>query len=165
MIEYRTKYFGNIVIDETGEFESIDLKYKDKEIRISLYKCNVYGNKLKNCLEMIDKYIEINEIAKKAILENYSKNKIIEDYFRDHFEDYSFEEEKIVEIFGVNTFNNFNAKKTIEELEYPNLLFSMEENNEIKISVDYQVSKKYSDEILCVKINEKLNIIEFTHES
>jgi len=165
MIEYRTKYFGNIVIDETGEFESIDLKYKDKEIRISLYKCNVYGNKLKNCLEIIDKYIEINEIAKKAILENYSKNKIIEDYFRDHFEDYSFEEEKIVEIFGVNTFSDFNAKKTIEELEYPNLLFSMEENNEIKISVDYQVSKKYSDEILCVKIDEKLNIIEFTHES
>ena len=165
MIEYRTKYFGNIFIDETGEFESIDLKYKDKEIRISLYKCNVFGNKSKNCLEMIDKYIEINEIAKKAILENYSKNKIIEDYFRDHFEDYSFEEEKIVEIFGVNTFSDFNAKKTIEELEYPNLLFSMEENNEIKISVDYQVSKKYSDEILCVKIDEKLNIIEFTHES
>jgi len=30
---------------------------------------------------MIDKYVEINEIAKKAIFENYSKNKIIKDYF------------------------------------------------------------------------------------
>jgi len=48
MIEHKTKYFGSIVIDETGKFESVDVKYKDKEIRISLYECNVYGNKLKN---------------------------------------------------------------------------------------------------------------------
>jgi len=63
-----------------------------------------------------------------------------------------------MEIFGVKIFSDFNAKKTIEELEYPNLLFGIEENNEIKVSVDYRVSKKYFDEILCVKIDEKESV-------
>jgi hypothetical protein len=50
------------------------------------------------------------------------------------------------------------------KLEYPNLLFSRQGDN-INVSVDYMISKDYSDEILCVKMDEKLNITGFSHES
>ena len=164
MAEYTTKHFGIIVLDETSDFESIVVKYKDKEIRISLYEYNKYGDKTKVCLDIMDKYIEINEIAKKAIIENFPKNETIKYYFDCHFD--IFEDDKIVEkIFGVKTFDEFNIKKTVENLDYPNLLFGIGENGEINFSVDYKVSKEYSDEILCVKMDEKLNIIDFSHES
>jgi hypothetical protein len=160
MVEFATKYFGKIDIGGQGN----TILYDDQEIRISLSDCSLYGDKVKVCLEIMDKYVEINEIAKNAILENFPKNKIILGYFKDHFEDYGFTEEQIMEIFGVNNFEEMDIKNIVEQLEYPNLLFSME-NDEIEVSVDYMVSKKYSDEILCVKMDKQLNITDFTHES
>ncbi|MCL1865264.1 MAG: DUF2004 domain-containing protein [Spirochaetes bacterium] len=162
MANYKTKYFGEIFIDETSDFEYIDVKYKNKEVNLSLSDCNLYGNKLKTCLSIIDKYIEINEIAKKAILENFLKSETIKYYFECHFD--ILDEEQVLEIFGVKTFDKFDIKKAVEKLDYPSLLFGIE-GNEINLSVDYKVSEEYSDEILCVKMDEKLNITDFAHES
>jgi hypothetical protein len=162
MGNYKTKYFGEIYIDETSDFEYIDVEYKGMEVNLSLSDCNIYGDKLKTCLSMVDKYIEINEIAKKAILENFSKDETIKYYFECHFD--VLDEEQIFEIFGVKTFDKFDIKKTVEKLDYPNLLFGIDDN-EIRLSVDYKISEEYSDEILCVKMDEKLNITDFSHES
>jgi hypothetical protein len=163
MAEHTTKYFGTIIIDETNDFEYIDVKYKDKKINVSLSGCNKYGDKLKVCLDIMDKYIEINEIAKKAILENFPENETVKYYFECHFD--ILEKEKIIEIFGGETFEEIDIVKTVEELDYPNLLFGIEKNNEIIFSVDYKVSEEYSGEILCVKMDEKLKVIGFSHES
>jgi hypothetical protein len=57
-----------------------------------------------------------------------------------------------------------DIKTTVEKMAYPNLLFGIEEGK-ITFSVDYMVSKEYSDEILCVKMDEELNITDFSHES
>ncbi|MDR2081721.1 MAG: DUF2004 domain-containing protein [Campylobacteraceae bacterium] len=162
MVKYTTKYFGEISIDETSDFEFIELVYKNKEIIISLHECNIYGNKLKVCLEIIDKYEEIDKIAKKAIVENFSKNKIIEDYFRCHFDE--LEEEKIIEIFGMKDFEFFDIEKTVGKFGYPNFLFGIDDG-EINLSVDYMISKEYSDQILCVKMDEELNVTGYSHES
>jgi hypothetical protein len=47
---------------------------------------------------------------------------------------------------------------------YPNLLFNIQEDK-INVSADYMISKEYSDETLCVRMDEKLNITGFSHES
>jgi hypothetical protein len=165
MGKYATKYFGEIAIDETSNFESIKVKYKNKEIKISLSKCNIYEEKLKVCLEVLDKYIDINEMSKKAILEHFFDNKTIKYYFECHFDILEIENE-VLEIFGVKTFAEFDVKKLVklvEEFEYPDLLFGID-NSQLNVSVDYKLSKKYSDEILCVKLDE-INVTGFSHES
>jgi len=162
MAEYMTKYFGKIIIDERGGHGDADVKYNNHEIGIFLADFNIYGTKLKVCLEILDKYIEINEIAKKAILENFTENKTIEYYFECHFD--ILENDQLIEIFDVANFQEMDIKNVVEKLEYPNLLFSIEDNK-INVSIDYMVSKKYSDEILCVKMDEELNITGFSHES
>jgi hypothetical protein len=162
MTEFATKYFGKIVISEDDSHGDVTVKYNNQEIGIFLCDYRVYGDKVKICLEIMDKYVEMNEAAKTAILENFSKNKTISYYFECHFD--ILDEEQLMEIFGVNNFQELDIKNVVEKLEYPDLLFSIE-NNEITVSVDYKVSKEYSDEILCVRMDEKLNVTSFSHES
>jgi len=160
--EFMTKYFGKIIIENYGGHGASNLKCDNHEIRIFLADFDTYGTKVKTCLEILDKYLEINEIAKKAILENFTENEIIKYYFECHFD--VLEKDKLMEIFGIVNFQEMDMKSVVEKLEYPNLLFSIE-NNKINVSIDYMVSEKYSDEILCVKMDEKLNITGFSHES
>jgi hypothetical protein len=166
MGHYKTKYFGEILIDETRDFVSIDVTYKNNIISISLSNCNIYKDKLKKCLEILDNYIEINEIAKKAIRENFPENKTIKYYFKNYFE--LLDKKERIEIFGVNNFNKFDITKTVENLKYPDLLFNID-NNEITVSVDYKVAKGFVDEILeeilSVRMNEELKVIEFEYVS
>jgi hypothetical protein len=160
--KYSTKYFGEIVVTEDNGHGNADVLYDNQEINIFLNDYNLYGDKVAVCLGILDKYVEINEIAKNAIVENFIENETVNYYFECHFD--ILEEEHLLEIFGVNSFEEMDIKSIVEKLEYPNLLFSIA-NNEIEVSVDYMVSKEYSDEILCVRMNETLNITGFTHES
>jgi hypothetical protein len=159
-----TKYFGEVelTIDEDGSWADFDTVYNGQAITVSLSDYGIYEDKVKICWEIIDKYVEINEVAKKGIAENFPGNETINFYFECHFD--ILEEEKILKIFGIKTFDKFDINKTVKNLEYPNLLFGIDEG-EITFSVDYMVSKEYSDEILCVKMNEKLEITDFSHES
>jgi hypothetical protein len=157
-----TKYFGEINIDQTSDFEFIELVYKNKEIDVSLDQCNMYGDKLTVCLEMINQYEEIDKMAKRALIENFSKNKTIEDYFRSHFDDLG--EEIIIELFDTKDFEFIDIERTVEKFGYPNFLFSMDDG-EINLSVDYMISKEYSDQILCVKMDQELNVTGYSNES
>jgi len=163
MGQYVTKYFGSVSIDETSGFESLDVEYQNQAIQISLFNipCS-NGDRLKTCLSIIDRYVEINEIAKKAMQENCLVSDTIKFYFEHHFNELN--EEEIQEVFGVKTFDDFDATKTIGDLEYPDMLLSVKDD-QLHLSVDYRVSKKYSDEILCVKMDEELNVVDFSHES
>jgi hypothetical protein len=161
--KFKTNYFGNIIIDvdDNGHGDT-NVKYEGKEINIFMDDYAIYGDRVKICLEIIDKYIELNEIAKKVILENFTKNEAINYYFECHFDILG--KEELMEVFGVDEFQKMDIKSVVEKLEYPNLLFSLEDD-EIVVSVDYKVSEEYSDEILCVKMDEKFNVIDFSHES
>jgi hypothetical protein len=86
MGKYNTNYFGEISIDETRHFESCYLKYNGQNLHIIFSDCNIYGNKLNICLDILDKYIEINEIGKKAILKKFFSEKLEELNYPDlHF--------------------------------------------------------------------------------
>ena len=160
--EFTSKYFGKITIDERDSHGDVDLDYKGHQINAFFTDFNLYGDKVKVCLEILDKYLEINEIAKKAILKNFSENEIIRYYFECHFD--ILEEEQLIEIFSVANFQQMDIESVVEKLEYPNLLFTIKDNK-ISVSIDYMISKKYSDEILCVKLDEESNITGFSHES
>jgi len=160
--KYSTKYFGEIVVIEEDGHGNTDVLFDNQEINIFLCDYNLYGDKVEVCLRIMDRYVEINEIAKNAILKNFFENEIIKYYFECHFD--VLEEEHLREIFGVNSFEEMDVKNVVEKLKYPNLLFSID-NNEIAVSVDYMVSEEYSNEILCVRMDEILNITDFSHES
>jgi hypothetical protein len=163
-MKHETKHFGEIElsIEQDGSFADFDTMHNGQEITVSLSDYKLYGDKLKLCWEIIDKYIEINEIAKNAIIEYFDKNENIKYYFECHFD--ILDEEELIEVFGVKSFKKLDIKKVVEKMEYPNLLFGIK-NGVIDFSVDYMVSKEYSDEILCVRMDEKLNVTDFTHES
>ncbi|ULQ59052.1 DUF2004 domain-containing protein [Brucepastera parasyntrophica] len=129
---------------------------------ISLSDCNLYGEKLKLCLEIIDKYPELVRAAKKAIADNFPGNETVRYYFECHFD--LLDDEDLLEIFGVKTFAEFDIQKAIEKLGCPDLLFGIEDG-EIHFSADYMISKEYSDGILCVKMDERLNVTGFSQES
>jgi hypothetical protein len=95
-------------------------------------------------------------------VENFPKNELIKSYFECHFD--IWDEEQLLEILGVNDFEKLDIKNVAAKLPYPNLLFYLRDN-EIAVSVDYMIAKEYSDEILCVRMDHKLNITDFSHES
>ncbi|QQO08689.2 DUF2004 domain-containing protein [Breznakiella homolactica] len=162
MGKYTTKYFGEITIDESSDFEFIETSYRNQAIHISLSDCSLYGPELKTCLGILDRYAEIDVMARKAILENFPGDETVAYYFECHFD--SLEEEFLMKIFGVQRFDEFDIARTTAGLGYPDLLFGIEDGK-INFSVDYMVSKDYSDEILCVKMDRDLNVTGFSHES
>jgi hypothetical protein len=71
-----TKYFGELIVDEAKEDEEINIKFIGKDIRITFPEWIINDrNKVKRCFEIMDKYIEIDDIAKKYIIRNYPQNK------------------------------------------------------------------------------------------
>jgi hypothetical protein len=167
MEKHTTKYFGEVelFIDEDGSEADFDTTYKGQEIFVSFSKYGKYGDKTKVCWELIDKYAEINEIAKKAIIENFPiKNGTVNFYFKCHFDEDILGEKTLLNIFGVKKFKDLDIKTTVEKLAYPNLFFSIYKG-EISFFATYMASREYTEEILCVKIDEELNIIGFSHDS
>jgi hypothetical protein len=163
MTVYKTKHFGKLTIDENNNKERAFLRYKETIIGISMFNCNKYGENIKICFEIIDKYFEINEMGKKAIMENFDKNENIKKYFRNMFNTYG--EKGFIEIFGIEKIEKLNIKKIIREIHYPDINFDIE-NDKIILSINYNVDEyKYLlDKVLCVKMDEGLNIIEIKSE-
>ena len=163
--KYTTKYFGEVelAIEKDGHWADFVTMYNGQEITVSFSDYSIYGDKIKVCWEIIDKYILINEIAKKAIIENFPHKKgLVNYYFKCHFED-MLEDEELIEIFGVKNFKKLDIQKTVDKMEYPNLDFYIEDN-EITLYIGYRVSKEYffDDTFLAVKMSKKLNVIGFS---
>jgi hypothetical protein len=162
MKKYKTKYFGELTVDETSDYEYFDLSHNNETMYISLSGFSGETEKTSKCMEITDRYEEIHETAKKAIAENFSGDEVLQSYFKLHFD--SLDEKKTKEIFGVTGFNDIAIETIAEKLACPNLVFSLE-YGDITLSVDYMVSKEYSDEVLCVKMNEDLIVLDFAREN
>jgi hypothetical protein len=164
---YKTKHFGEIFIDSNKDFEYINAKINingiEKDIIFTLCDCNIYENKIKNCLEIIDEYYELNNKAKEIIINEFeNNNKTIIYYLKWHFNTL---DKKILEkIFDVIDYEQINIKNIVNKLDYPELVFTIH-NREIAVSVNYIISAEYSEEILCIKMNEEINVINFSVES
>jgi hypothetical protein len=163
--KYKTKLFDEIEIDidEASGNAEILAAYNDSLILFTLHGCDVYADteNLKLCIEIMDKYIEIIEISKKAIIENYTEDENIKNYFEYFFNDLT--DKELVQIFKVKDIAELGIKEITKNMEFPNILFYIE-NDELVISVNYIISVRYSDDLLCVKMNKELKVNKFLHE-
>lgn len=162
-IEFKSKIFGDVVISIEDNDASLELQFENQDLFFFFTEYAFYGDKAPICFKVIDNYLEMNQIAKKEIIEHFSKNATIRYYFECHFD--MLDKEELIEIFGVDDFQKMDIESVVKKLGYPDLLLGIQKNGEITISVDYQISKEYSDEILCVRMDENFNVVDFSHES
>ena len=171
MAVLRTKYFGKIVFDGTKDCDIVSVKYNKNDLNIGLPNCFINDkDKIKKCIEIMDKYLELNEIAKKAIISNSYENSIVQGYFQYHFDSTHYKNDKVFKIFGTTIFEDININNIIEKMECPDLMFQTGENddgyddeNKITFWLNYIVSREYSNETLCVRMDKDFNVLEINH--
>jgi len=165
-IELITKCFGKVIMSVSNSRRDygnafISANYHGKEIIFNLNHPIYYNKeKLNICLGIIDKYIELDKIIKQEILEKFSSNNIINQYFESQFG--LLNDMKLLDIFGVNNFNDMDIKNCINKFGYPFLDFNII-NNKVLVFADYFISPEYSWEYLHVSIDEYLNVIDILH--
>jgi hypothetical protein len=173
-----TKYFGVVELKYGNNGYGanhifIYTDFKDQKISIYIEECDLYGDKLALVWEWVDKYIEIHEIAKKAIIENFPKKKsVVHKFFKEHFKDdfyfakneyyREYYKKHLVEKYGITDFEKIDITTFVEKMDYPSLYFDIEDGI-ITIVLDYYIYENGHD--LDVKLNvlldEKLNVKDF----
>ena len=165
MNKYETKYFGEIYFNDLEEFITAYVKLNDLKIEILISDKNINDGKIKTYLNIIDKYIEIKDIAKESIIKKHKTNRTIKNYFKECF--YNLDEEKRIKIFGSNEYKKINLKCVIDKLEYPNLLISLNEKNNKILVKPYFILSKYCSfgrsNILVVIMDDHLKVLKFEH--
>ena len=126
---YKTKHIGEIVISSTerdGNMAFVDAVYNGQRIHLSFSPYSSFTNEeLKMCCAVIDNYENLNIIARNSIVKHFHESEEIKDYFDYIFENY--EEDELIEIFGVANIKKLNIKKAVEKMSYPNFNFSKDE--------------------------------------
>ena len=154
-----TKYFGNVKLDfsHTGNaFFSTVINGSEVVVLWSNY--NRFENKIHICWEFVDKYVEIVEIIKKAIVESLLKQKgTAHSYFKTIFEK-CFDEEDRMDLFNGKDFDELNVITFIENYFYPHMNFKIEHGI---ISIDFEFYWTIGDPILITKMDMELNIKGF----
>jgi 5-methylcytosine-specific restriction protein B len=161
MVELTTIDWGNDTAifpkNEGGEAGDTGVTYNNQEITIFLYESGIYGDKVKVCFDILDKYLEINEIAKKAVIENMNTDEDLKNYFEYIFSSMNWN------LYGVPNEEYF-IKNFIENWAYPHLLFWIS-HDKITISVEYVLTEEWGQFVdsLIIDMDEKLNITGFDH--
>jgi len=128
--KYKTKHIGEIEISYTeGNSAYVDAIYNGQRIHIIFFPYSTFTEEeLKLCCAIIDNYENLNIVARNAIVKHYHKNEDIQDYFDYIFENY--EEDELIEIFGVSSLKKLDIKNAVEKMSFPNFSFS---KNDTKI--------------------------------
>jgi len=173
-----TKYFGDVKLDygNNGYGSNhifIYTDFKDQKTSIYIENYDKYGDKLALVWELVDKYIEIHEIAKKAMIENFPKKKsVVHKFFKEHFSDnfyfakseiYSkYYKKHLAEKYGVTDFKKINITSFVEKMDYPSLSFDIDDGI-ITVVLDYYIYENGNDldVSLYVSLNEALQVIDF----
>ena len=124
MAKKNTNFFGELIIAETKD-EEINIKFIGRDIRIALPEWIINDkNKVKRCFEAMGKYIEIDDIATKSILNNYPQNKRakMNSYYR-----FCNLENNRIQYFGII---NDDRKNIVENIMNKELKLIAEETNE-----------------------------------
>jgi hypothetical protein len=148
MFENETKYItqnmGEITVKHDGIFTQICGNYNSKEIIIASTGLVSFEENFDYIMNVVNQYSKIHEISKKAIIDNFSNNENIRDFF---YKYYSLEEEEFIKLLSFTTPDEdnirrlifrfhydkegkekmfelfFNVNKTVEKLDYPCLYF------------------------------------------
>jgi hypothetical protein len=165
MEKFNTKYFGEITLtysDVMEDWAECSTVYNGKVITFCFAEWKKFGDKQKTCLEIIDSYMAINEMAKNAIIYNFYVDKAVEDYFKYFFDEMATSE--LLEVFGTTDFKKMDINSVVKKLVYPNILFNFVQDNVLSFNVDYFVHDSYFNDMLSVCMDEKLNILGFVHD-
>ena len=135
-VEYKSKYFGDIIFHTDQYVDFVEVKYNGNDLWILYFECDIDDdNKLKICLGLIDKYLDMIQMVKDAI-----KN----------------QPQIIIEIIGLNDLQNI---ETLVNSTYPDMDFGVDKNNKIYVTLYYFVSKKEpSLGLFLVEMDQELNI-------
>jgi hypothetical protein len=159
--KYTTKNMGEIKVVHSGLglMVSIYGKYNSKNIAIAGMAFINFQENYNYIMKLIDQYSGIHKITKRAIIENFEHNETVKHYFLN-----SLEENKVLKMFDIKTFNEFDITKAVEKLEYPRLYFEGFGDAISSFSVQYWVSEKYYDKVLNIFMDENLRIRYFMME-
>ena len=163
-----TKYFGDIdlnldydpsLINGWAGFNTI---FRDQNVYIGISEYNLLKNKPYYCWEVIDKYMEINDIAKDAIIKKYcEKHNVVNKYLKKIFRNTKFKN-NIVKVFGTNDLKKLDIGTIIEKIDLPDLSLYIEDGIMI-ISIKYTFYEITQGKLfyLCVLMNKELEIINY----
>jgi hypothetical protein len=155
-VKLETKYFGDIVVSRLESAEIISVEYNGSNIDIYFFwTISADETNLKKCIEILDKYDEIYQNAKKIIISNFQHDKLLKNYIRDFFD--NLEKQKAFEIFGVNNFEEINIEEFVEKIAYPDLLFS----DELNFNVSFWVLRDAPFKPLTLEMDRNINFIAF----
>jgi hypothetical protein len=136
-----------LTIDETCD-NNLELAYKNQPIEAAIPQNIISGDKIKACIEMLDKYPQIHEKSIQHILKRSLKMEK--------------EEKEYVEGNGDKYVKGID--RAIENSKYPDVRFSMYNNN-ISINVDYKIATEYSKFNISLEINEEMEVMDFRRSS
>jgi len=156
--KYISENMGEITIINDGYSTSFFANYNLKKTQVALIQLYEFNKNKDFFLNLINQYSEIHKKTKHYIINNYSSNQIIKDYFKHHFD--ILKEEILIKLFNIKTFEDFDINKIIEKIENPRLYFEGGLEGLPSFSVQYWASCEYSDIVLHIFINEKLEITE-----
>jgi hypothetical protein len=163
MNKHTSKHLGELEFIETEEgFSHIITEYNGQELSISFV--DISEDTIKLCWDIIDQYEKVNEIARNTIIENFHEDTDIQDYFDYIFENY--EEDELIEIFGVKSIKNLDIKKTVANMSYPSLFFraNYRETGDFFVMVIFGLFEgaDIDGEVLEVKMDENFNVQSFS---
>ena len=154
MINAKTKYFGIIGANEDDSeiiiVTKINVTGKEQEISVQIKAENI-SQELDNCIEILDDYKILFENGKRLLKAEYYKNNEMEKFFDTLIENYG--EEKIFEIFGIETINENNINALIKKLNGPDISLEVK-NEKVNIFLVYGLSNEI-EEMIVIKMDRK----------
>jgi len=164
--KYNTKQFGQIVfhVFPGAAYGTADVHYNDQRIELFIPDIWKRTDKITPCLEIIEKYFEINDRAKNALLINFKENKTIRGYFRYNFK--NMDNEERIKTFSTVKYRKIDFPGIIKNLSYPILFIGLtDDKNELKVNLSYVLAKDsiLRGHILEVKMDGNLTVSGFEH--
>jgi hypothetical protein len=137
MAIYRTKYFGDFETGDEQDLIEIETSVQDggedKEVSIIIHYSENYKRRMGEIIQLLDKYFELHEAAKRYIANNYTENENMVDFlFR-----YAGQLGKIAYLKNGSKTFTIDIEKMIEKLEPPTVGFQEYRNGKIAAQLSY----------------------------
>ena len=161
--------FGEVepIIDRYRGIAELETTYNGQEVCLALWGCGNMENLEANLpffWEVVDKYAELYQASKKAIVEYYDNDEdeyyAIKNFF---YELFSYKDEKtLIEVFGVKELEQFDIKTFVDKMSCPDLTIYF--NYGMDVCLFYKASplEDFEDYVLCVTMDKNLNIKGFS---
>jgi len=161
-VKYKTKYFGQLYVNEEDDeiiFEA-EINYiknnKSCKKYITIILANLYENKIKPYINILNKYSKLHTIGKKELIKRYKQKENMLLFIKDYHDKLSKDDK--IKIFGSNDFENININKFIESIDPPHITI-IKKDKKMVISLGYSIIN--GNEItMGIEFNNKLKVID-----